>query len=382
MLQNKYYHIIFGILLFLASCGEGKKSSNLSTLHPVSGFTYAERISMVEHPEGWYEARILNPWDTTRLLQTIVMIPKDVHELPNKLPKDATIVRIPLEKSLVQSTVHIGLIEELCGGMAIKGVSDVNFIKSKEIKRRLEEGSVVDCGQWLNPDLEKILQLQPDAIFVSPYQDGGNYGRITELNLPIIYVADYMENEPLGRAEWIKYYGLLFGKTNEADSIFSRVENKYNQYKKAAAEATEITGRKKVLLDNPHGEIWYVPSAGSANDNFIRDAGGINPFGYGSLNQFSALNPEKVLAEAHDADVWIIRWNTIYPLTKGLLKKELPIADRFKAFKDNCVWGCNTNETTYYEESPFHPENVLEDLYHILHSTNPRDSLNFFNRLQ
>ncbi|MCH5235031.1 MAG: ABC transporter substrate-binding protein [Muribaculaceae bacterium] len=382
MLQNKYYHIIFGILLFLASCGEGKKSSNLSTLHPVSGFTYAERISMVEHPEGWYEARILNPWDTTRLLQTIVMIPKEVSEFPNNLPQDATIVRIPLEKSLVQSTVHIGLIEELGGVESIKGVADVNFIKSKEIKRRLEEGSVFDCGQWLNPDLEKILQLQPDAIFVSPYQEGGNYGRITELGFPIIYVADYMEMEPLGRAEWIKYYGILFGKAKEADSIFSDVEKKYNHYKQSAIEATQGNRKKKVLFDNPHGESWYVPSSGSYNDNFIRDAGGINPFGYGSLNQFSALNAEKVFAEAHDADIWIIRWNTPFPLSKELLKKKLPIASRFKAFEDNNVWGCNTNESTYYEETPFHPEKVIEDLYHILHTPNPGDSLNFFNRLQ
>lgn len=373
---------MLGFLLFLTACGEGKKSPNGSSLHSVTGFTYADRISIEENPEGWYEVRVINPWDTTQLLQTILMIPKEMTNLPTNIPEAATVVKIPLEKSLVQSTVHIGLIEELGGIEAIKGVSDVNFIKSKEIKRRLKEGSVVDCGQWLNPDLEKILQLQPDAIFVSPYQDGGNYGRITELGLPIIYVADYMEMEPLGRAEWIKYYGLLFGKEKEADSIFSNVESKYIHYKEAASEATQRTGKKKILFDNPHGESWYVPSAGSYNDNFIRDAGGINPFGYGSLNQFSALNSEKVLAEAYDADVWIIRWNTLYPLSKELLRKELPIAVRFKAFKDNSVWGCNTNESTYYEETPFHPENVLEDLYYILHAPNPGDSLNYFNRLK
>lgn len=381
MLQNKFLNFII-ILLFLSSCGEGKHNSLESLLHQETGFKYADKISILQYPEGWYEVRIMNPWDTTKLLQTIVMLPKDINFLPDNIPSDATIVRIPLENSLVQSTVHVGLVEELGAADAIKGVSDVNFIKSEEIKSRLIKGKVEDCGPWLAPDIEKIIKLQPDAIFVSPYQEGGNYGRITELGLPIIYVADYMENEPLGRAEWIKYYGILFGQANKADSIFSKIEKKYNYYKEAALEATEMTGRKKVLFDNPHGESWYVPSAGSANDNFIRDAGGVNPFGYGSLNQFTSLDPEKVLAEAHDADVWVIRWNTIYPLTKSLLKKELSVADKFKAFQENNVWGCNTNETTYYEETPFHPENVLEDLYHILHFPTPGDSLNFFNRLK
>lgn len=371
-----------GFLLFLTSCGEEKKSSYETPLHKVTGFKYADRISMVEHPEGWYEVRIINPWDTVNLLQTIAMIPKQVDSIPKNLPGDATIIRIPLENSLVQSTVHIGLIEELGSEEAIKGVSDVRFIKSKEIKKRMEDSRVVDCGSWLSPDLEKILHLQPDAIFVSPYQEGGNYGRITELGFPILYVADYMEKEPLGRAEWIKYYGLLFGKASEADSMFSIVENKYNHYKQAANVASQLTGKKKVLFDNPHSESWYVPASGSYNDNFIRDAGGLNPFGYGSMNQFSALNPEKVLAEAHDADVWIIRWNTPYPLSKELLRKELPISYRFKAFEENNVWGCNTNESNYYEETPFHPERVLEDLYHILHCADPQDSLNFFNRLR
>lgn len=368
-------------LLFLASCGGGKNSSQSDVLHEDNGLQYAVRLSLQNHPEGWYEARVINPWDTTRLLQTVAMVPYGLDHIPENIPDNAEIVRIPLKNSLVQSTVHVGLIEELGGIDAIKGISDLPYIKSELIKKKISEGTMVDCGPWMSPDLEKILKMQPDGILVSPYEDGGNYGHITELGFPIIFVADYTEMDPLGRAEWLKYYGLLYGKENAADSIFNIVEEKYNTLKKACLESAEKTGKKKVLLDIPQGGIWYVSTRESVNDRFIRDAGGINPFSYITRKQFSALDPERVLNEANDADIWIIRLNSIYPLSRDFLVQKLPVATSFKAFNENNVWGCNTNESTYFEDTPFHPEKLLEDLHEILYSSNAPDSLNYFSRL-
>lgn len=337
---------------------------------------------MKDHPSGWTEAVIINPWDTTTLLQRVAMVPGDMTELPPDLPSDAVVVRIPLEKAVVESTVHVGLIEEFGGDEAIAGVSDVDYIKSPAIREKLRNGQMVNCGGWMSPDIERIIKLSPDAILISPYQNGGSYGHLTDLQIPVLYFADYTEKNPLGRAEWIRYYGRLFGRDNKADSIFNAVAYNYNYYKEESLKDAELNGRKSVIMDIPAMGTWYVPPGGTTNSNFIEDAGAANPFQYLKGDQFVGIAAEKALFEASDADVWIIRLNSASPLTMDQLKKDFSSAPQFKAYKEGNVWACNTNDSFYFEETPFHPEKLMEDLYHILHTPNPSDSLNYFNRLK
>ena len=378
-MPNKISFFAF-LLLFLVSCGKGERSSSVA-LTDGSSLSYASRITITHHPEGWDEACIINPWDTTAILQTVAMLPHGMAQLPSDIPSGAVVVKVPLANSLVETSVHIGLLEDLGAADAIGGVSDVDYIKSAYILERLKNGEVENCGAWMAPNIERIMKLQPDAILISPYQNGGTYGHITELGIPVIYVADYLEDLPLGRAEWIKYYGLLFGKKEIADSIFSSVETKYNKIKNLAAEKVKSDGAKKVVMDIPYSGTWQVPANGSINDTFIRDAGGDNPFSDLQGTQFISLSPEKVLHKAHDADAWIIRWNSGSPLSLKSLTEECSSAPYFKAFRDGNVWGCNTNEVFYFEESPFHPEFMLEDIYRIIHTKLDTDSLHYFSRM-
>ena len=372
-----------GILLSLVNCyGKGESRSLIACDSKNLDFNYANRLKLIEHESGWYEARIVNPWDTTKLLQTLALVPKWKNLTTAHFPGNYTVVNVPIEKALIQTTVHVGLIEELGSEDAIVGVSDAEYIKSAKVQKKLKEGTIINCGGWMTPDLEKIVKLNPEAIFVSPYQNGGNYGHITELNIPIVYTADYMENSPLGRAEWIKYYGLLFGKKIEADSIFKEVETNYLHIKESVDSTAEDYANNKVLLDLPYMGSWHVHGAGSNNDSFIVDAGGVNPFSYIRNEATIAMPPEKVFFEASEADIWIIRRNSKDPLTLELIKSDYPMADRFKAFKEGRVWGCNTKDVFYYEETPFHPERLLADLYDIIHETNESDTLRYFIKLK
>lgn len=369
------------VLLSLASCKGKGNLPDYPEVETENLLLYASRIKIREHPSGWKEVNIINPWDTTKNLQNLALIDQD-SELPaDEIPENFTIVRVPLKRSLVTSTVHVGLIEEFGAVNAIAGVTDIDFLKSTKIKIAINNGKVSDCGRWLSPDIEKIIELSPDAILLSPYQHGGSYGNITELGIPIIYVADYMEKDPLARAEWIKFYGMLYGKETLTDRIFLKVKNCYDSIGRLCQRESSRKGKKKILMDIPYSGSWQIPTGGSINDYFVKASGAINPFSYIEGEQFGKISTEKVLYEAQDADIWIIRHNSPYKLSLVQLKKDFSYAPQFEAYRKGKVWGCNTGESLYFEETPFHPERILEDLYNISYNENSPDSLNYFIRL-
>lgn len=370
------------VLLSLISCKGEETKTNSENEKSASQLYYASVLKLYNHPEGWWEAQITNPWDTATLLQSLALVPHTTNVTELNLPDNLTLIRIPLKKTLVTSTVHVGIIEEFGKEDAIAGITDEDYIKSPKIKAKLDNSEIFVCGSWMSPDIEKIIKLSPDAILLSPYQNGGNYGNITELGIPIIYVADYMENTPLGRAEWLKYYGLLYGKEKLTDSIFKATEEKYFNLKNLCKKESDKKGKKKIIMDLPYSGTWQVPSGGSTNDYFIQDVSGINPFSSLSGNPFARITPEKGFYDAQDADVWIIRQNSIKTLSLKQLEKDFPFAPKFKAYQKGNVWACNTNESHYFEDTPFHPEKIMEDLYRILYLQDPPDSLNYFNRLK
>ena len=114
----------------------------------------------------------------------------------------------------------------------------------------------MNAGDAMNPDIEKIIDFHPDAILLSPFENGGGYGRIEKLGVPIIECADYMETSPLGRAEWMRFFGLLFGRQQQADSLFYRVRNEYIRLKGLVGK---LNRRPTLISELKNGSAWYVP---------------------------------------------------------------------------------------------------------------------------
>lgn len=185
---------------------------------------YAHYVSIVKYHD-FIKADVRNPWDTTHVLHTYVLVEKS-KSLPDSLPK-GTVVRTPLSKSLVYSSVHCSLLSELGAENAIGGVCDLSYISLPFIQEGCRQGKITDAGNSMNPTIEKVIEMQPDAILLSPFENSGGYGRIEKLGIPIIECADYMELSPLGRAEWMRFFGLLYGKETQADSLFNNVETAY-----------------------------------------------------------------------------------------------------------------------------------------------------------
>lgn len=136
---------------------------------------YADNLTLVNYPD-YTIATLRNPWDTLKTLHTYILVPAS-QPLPVHLP-EGTIVRTPLRKSVIYSSVHCSLMDKLGAAGSIGGVCDLKYIKLPVIQDGYRNGTVTDCGDGMNPDMEKIIDLHPDAILLSPFENSGGYGRV------------------------------------------------------------------------------------------------------------------------------------------------------------------------------------------------------------
>lgn len=362
----------------LSSCGGAGSAAAALEGGDTVPMDYAKRITIVDYPQYTFVS-VQNPWDTTKVLHDYVLVPDSI-TLPDDLPA-GTIIRTPLKRTIVHSSIHCRLIGELNAHDAIKGVCDAQYILLPEISEGLADGSITDCGVNTSPDIEQIVNLSPDAILLSPYQDPGTYGKLTTLPIAIVECADYMEISPLARAEWVKFYGRLFGRTELADSIFNAVETSYNSLKEKAAG---VESRPGVLFDRLYGRQWYVPVGMSTISTLINDAGGSNPFESIKGGGSAPLSGEQVLIDAGNAPFWFVRYSSPETMTLKELAADNKIYSKFDAFKTGNVYGCNTGVVRYYEDAPFHPERTLSDIMTIIHPelVDSVPALNFFTKLK
>ena len=351
------------LLALLSSCGGKSKSSSVIEAEKAIPLRYAENLSL-SATEDYTIARLRNPWDTTRILHTYVLVDKK-KSLPADLP-EGTLVRTPLSKAVVYSSVHCGLLNQIGALKSIGGVCDLKYIKLQEVQDGCRTGSIADVGNGMNPDIEKIIDLHPDAIMLSPFENSGGYGRVEKLNIPIIECADYMETSALGRAEWMRFYGLLFGEAQKADSLFAEVEKNYNELKALVAP---LSSAPSVISELKNGSAWYVPGGKSTSARIYADAGANYVFANDEHSGSVPLAFETVFDKWQNADFWLIKYNQAIDKTYKELEQDYAPYTGFRAFKERNIYGCNTGKVDFYEDSPFHPDRLLKDLIKIFHPT-------------
>ena len=364
------------IILLLTACVGGSKTSSVSLNEEIIPLKYAENLLMMKG-EGYTRVQLRNPWDTTSVLSTYILVDKE-SDMPKYLP-EGTLVRTPLSKALVYTAVHCNLIKELGVVQSIGGICELQYIKVPEIIEGCKNGTIVNAGEGTNPDIEKIIDLHPDALMLSPYENSGGHGQVEKLKVPIIECADYMETSALGSAEWIRFYGMLFGQLHKADSIFAEVEKNYNELKELAQSQPS---RPKLLCELKSGSAWYVPGGRSTTGRLYHDAGAEYAFNHYPNSGAVPLSFETVFDKAQDADIWLMKYNHATDKTLTSMREDYGPYAQFKAFKQKQVYGCNTAYKEYYEDFPFHPDKVLKDLIKIFHPTLlPDYELKYFDKL-
>ena len=438
MNRKKYIFGALLTLLVLTACQGGKTTAGEAEEGDTLKMEYAKLLTIVKHGEKgtasldedaesaeyqYAEVNVANPWKVGTLLHRYILIPKgkEGDETVARLALQRTsgmgcttdTVRTPVERSAVFIAPHCQLMYELGCQQAIRGVCDLNYINIPDVRKRAAsagkasagnasaQNSIVDCGSSMAPDIERIIALKPEAILVSPFENSGGYGKLDKLHIPIIEAADYMESSPLGRAEWMKFYGMLFGRAKNisttaagkaseaavgkaseatagkaseatlpascelrADSLFAQIEKEYLDLK---AEAGKLPKGLSILTERKTGNVWYVPGGQSTIGILLKDANARYIFPDDKHSGSLPMSPEQILAKGSQVDVWAFKYFGGAPLSQAQLLQEYDGYKALAAFNRGNIYQVDTSTVPYFELTSFHPELLLREFIILAH---------------
>lgn len=365
--------------LLLIGCTSGNKTPDTSTNTEIR---HAHLLQMQDLPGGSVEVRIMNPWKPEEVMTTI-------H------------ITQPHKRILLSSSSHGYLLSALLNAPdCIAAFCDPQYVLDSTLRSRIEQGLIADAGSSMLPNTEIILQTGVEAVWISPMA-GTDMKKFERLGIPVIPCADYMEASPLGRAEWMRLYGRLIGKGQEADLLFNKIEARYDSVCNAARNARDTnaqnrsnnvntkkdisdanspqsshnTGTRSLLAELPYGSTWYVPGGCSSAALLYADAGYAYPWSGDNHAGSLALAPEAVLERGQMCDLWIFKYYS--PDNDWTLEgfaSQNPLYRQMKSYREGNIFGCNTAISDYFDVAPFRPDLILESL----HTMDER----FFKRLK
>ncbi|WP_405606193.1 ABC transporter substrate-binding protein [Polaribacter sp. Asnod1-A03] len=282
---------------------------------------------------------------------------------------DKSMISTPIEKIVVTSTTHIPMVELLNEETSIIGFPHAKYISSEKTRQLIDNGKIKEIGKESSLNTEILLDLQPELVVgYSVSSADKSLTTIKKAGINVIYNGDWLEETPLGKAEWIKFFGVLFDKEQQADSIFKVIETNYIEAKNIALKST----KKPTILSGAimSKDIWNLPAGESFVAQFLKDAN-VNYLwqetkGKGSLS----LSFESVFDKAQNADFWIAPG---YFSSKEQLLKSNQLYEKFDSFKNDNIYTPSTKKgktggVIYYELASTRPDLVLKDIIKI---TNP-----------
>lgn len=371
-------HLLFPLLaLLMASCGGTGKPAPTDEPGDTLRYEHASLLLTIEHP-GYTLVEISDPWHEGKTLARYALVPRGnkgdslLHAAP--WGEETSVVRVPLRRAVVFTSAHCALFQELGAKDRVAGVCDKPYNNLPWVKGNNE---VTDCGNSMSPDVERMVEIGADALLVSPFQDA-HYDHLRQTGIPLVLVADYMETSPLGRAEWMRFYGRLLGKAKKADALFAQVEARYG---KLRWQAHRLPKGKWLLTERKTGDTWFCPGGKSTIGQLLADAHAGYPFAHDAHSGSLPLSPEQVVAKGDSVDVWAFKVNGDEPLSRRWLLEEYEGYALLKAFREGEIYYCPVNATLFFEEQAFHPERLLRDFILLSHPGALPGSLRYFRQL-
>ena len=362
------------ISIFLIQCKkEDQSKSHLKIKNTVK---YASGFSLEKH-EGYSILIVSNPWPNASKEFKYVLKSKNCN-IPEIASENAIIIPIPIKKIVVTSTTHIPSIEMLEVENSLVGFPNLDYISSEKIRGLIRQNKITELGSNQSLNIEKLLNLQPDVI-IGYGLDNSNpvLTNVEKSGLKIMFNGDWNEQNPLGKAEWIKFFGALYDKSNLADEIFTKIEKEYITTLHLLQKTTK---KPTVLAGDIYEDKWYLPQGDSWAAKYIKDAKGDYLWrqtkGTGSLS----LSFETVFERGKNANIWITsgQFSSLNEMTESN-----PHYDQFKAFKSKNVYSFNRKKgekggVLYYELAPNRPDIVIKDIVKILHPNLLKDYQPYF----
>jgi len=352
---------LFALLQTIIFCSGPSGSDEVTTL----GNEYAKYFSITNEESGSTYLIINESWSGKGDISRYKLVPRE-ERARGEFSRDE--IPVPLKSVVCMSTSHISYISAIGEERSVVAVSGAQYITNPKINSGLSAGEIKDIGFETSINYEMLLQLSPDVVFTYGISGENNIyiDKIRELGIKVIVVGDYMEEHPLGKLEYLKFFGTLFSKAAYTDSLFNAIKSRYNSKKELMADVTE---RPKVLLNAPWKDVWYIPGVNSYMSHLIKDAGGQIILSKEGDNPSHPNSLEEVYIEAGEADFWLNPnfYTTLLQLETGNpLFKRLPVFVKGKVF-NNTKRNTQRGGSDFWETGVIEPDVILNDLINILH---------------
>lgn len=370
------------ILLSCSRINEKKLNAGSAVRTEKSG---AEKF-ILEKKEGYTLLTIRNPWQGAGNVQFEYYLVKQGSPIPAEIKDTLHIIHVPVKKVICMSTTHTAMISALGEEKSIAGISGKDLVYSPLVNEMIKSGSVREVGYEASLNNELILSIAPDVITMYGIgsESSGYVARISELGIKFIFIADYLETDPLGKAEWIKVFGALYSKESLADSIYNSESQEYQRLK------NEISGRvsKKpnVLLGLPFKDTWFVSPGNSYISRLISDAGGTYLWSNTDSPVSMPMGIENVYLKAMNADYWL---NTGTAKSRAEIISVDKRLGELPCFKEDNLYNnilriTDKGGNDYWETGTIKPHLILKDIATILHPGlfGNNDSLYYYRQIK
>ncbi|MCM1484424.1 MAG: ABC transporter substrate-binding protein [Muribaculaceae bacterium] len=307
---------------------------------------------------------VKNPWQGAENVSKTILVLRDHEEIPADF--DGQVVKANAASIVCMSSTHVALLDANNNADKVTGVSGRDFISNSTVRARGE--NVAEIGFDSNIDYEALAALHPDIVLLYGVNSASAMeSKLNELNIPYMYVGDYLEQSPLGKAEWMVALAELTGDRQKAEEAYASIPERYNKIVGRVKESG--VADTKVMLNTPYADSWVMPSADNYVVRLINDAGGKYLYDSNSTGSSKPVDREEALLMASEADVWI---NTGMINSLADLKKACKGFDKTKIVTEGKVYN-NTLRTNpnggndYWESGVVNPDLILSDLVNILH---------------
>lgn len=368
-MMYKSYFIRSICWLLLVSCNQSTQeavhSNDGSSVVSAVPINYAELFT-IQVLESYTLVAVKNPWQPAEHYAQYTLVPKE-QALPNDLPKDSRLIRTPIKNIVTMSSPQIGVLDLLGLEDKIVGHSKFSYIANDKVNARINKGEVMEVGELPNLNIEGLIELHPDMMMKSGFEKIHDKLQLVERSgIPVAYNLGYMENSPLGRAEWIKFVAVFFDRLDVADSVFKSIENNYLA---AREKAKQVSKKPSVMLSCKWKGVWYMAGGNSYMANFLKDAGADYYWFSDTTRGGMPLSFEEVLDKQMDSDIWL------NPSAATTIAEILSQDERYRKFapiQNGTVYN-NINKVSesgandYWESGIVNPHLILYDLIKILH---------------
>lgn len=369
------------LLIVLLTACNGKKTASISdfsnqlyTPEYVSGFS-------IKGADG-YESSIItvtNPWQGADSITTQLFIARGGESAPEGFT--GQVLEGDASRIVAMSSTHIAMLDAVGEAGRVVGVSGIDYISNPVISANRD--SIGDVGYEGNINYELLISLDPDLVLLYGVNGASSMeGKLNELGIPFMYVGDYLEESPLGKAEWMVALSEVVGKRTEGEQVFGGIPVRYNDLKKRVADT--VLDAPSVMLNTPYGDSWFMPSTESYVARLVKDAGGDYIYKKNTGNASLPIDLEEAYKLTSEADMWL---NVGMANSLDELRTSCPKFSDTRCFRNGSVWNNNLKTNAaggndYYESAVVNPDILLRDLVKIFHPELVEEDFVYYKQLK